>query len=103
MNRPKVWKAFHDAFAVLPAEFLATVTMSSIYVHDGGVRLELVTVSGWDGQAWQVSHNVARWEFERSIVPVEDVARIAWEQVIQKFNQFPRPAGQPVPPDGGGR
>ena len=103
MNRPKVWKAFHDAFAALPAEFLATVTMSSIYVHGGGVRLELVAVSGWDGQAWQVSHNVARWEFERSIVPVEDMARIAWEQVIQKFEQFPGLAGQMAPPGGGGR
>lgn len=101
MNRPKVWKAFHDAFAALPADFLATVTMSSIYVHGGGVRLELVAVRG-DGQAWHTSHNVSMLAFERSIVPIEDMARIAWEQVIQKFEQFPGLAGQMAPPGGGG-
>ena len=52
MKAPEVWRAFHDAFAALPADFLATVTMSSIFVDGDIVNLHLRVVSTrlpWDG------------------------------------------------------
>ena len=82
MNRPQVWKAFHDAFAALPADFLATVTMSSIVVDGNAVRLSVCVERA--GKIWQVGH-VEDMEEIRVRISVAIVARDAWYRLISRL------------------
>ena len=82
MNRPQVWKVFHDAFAALPADFLAAVTMSSIAVDEDTVKLTLCVERA--GKIWEASH-IEDMEGIRVRMLVEIVAQSAWERLLWKF------------------
>ena len=96
MKAPEVWRAFHDAFAALPADFLATVTMSSIFVDGDIVNLHLRVEQ--DGKGWEVSRVEDVRMLKHSRLPVDNIAVIAWDIMLRQLGcQFPAPPFEPVP------
>lgn len=94
MKAPEVWKAFHDAFAALPADFLATVTMSSIFV-DGDI-VKLILRVERDGKSWEVSRIEDMRMLKHSRLPVDNIAVIAWDVMLRQLGyKFPAPHSSP--------
>ena len=96
MKAPEVWRAFHDAFAALPADFLATVTMSSIFV-DGDI-VKLILRVERDGKSWEVSRIEDMRMLKHSTLPVDNIAVIAWDTMLRQFGyKLPARRFEPAP------
>ena len=83
MKAPEVWRAFHDAFAALPADFLAMVVMSCIHVNSSRVAITIQIER--DGNVLELSRMEDMKCLENSSLPIADVAEITLNSMLHGF------------------